>query len=420
MRKIFRTAIAGSLLLASPLICGAQDELPTFQFLAEINIAGNGITPTDIAFHEGDLFVSCFASNRQIVRIANALTTNPQVSTFAVTASADGDHPAGTTPDGPIIWASGRGLTSLTVNPDNGNVLVAGDPGSGPHAVVEYDSAGNLIKVMEVDSPPSSFNRFNVARYFGDGVLVGSISGTNGLFHLNSTLDALAESTEVLGWPNFTRGITYVGDDIFIRTTSNGNDKIQRITGGTLGSLADYQWENLTFTELGPQTFNTSSAIQTFEYQGSTPATFIVANFSGTAEVPRSVNFYDPNVQIDNYPATPVLQFSDIEMGVGQLLALGFATTDDGQYMLLGRADTGTSSNAIQIYGIDGAQLAEAPVGELGDVNNDGVINVADVTELGNLVAAGTPPENTVGDVNGDETVNEADVQALADLIANP
>jgi hypothetical protein len=57
--------------------------------------------------------------------------------------------------------------------------------------------------------------------------------------------------------------------------------------------------------------------------------------------------------------------------------------------------------------------LPSAPV-TLGDINNDGVINVADVTELANLLAGGTPPSLAVGDVNNDGNVNDLDVTALA------
>jgi len=55
----------------------------------------------------------------------------------------------------------------------------------------------------------------------------------------------------------------------------------------------------------------------------------------------------------------------------------------------------------------------------LGDINGDGVINVADVTMLANLVTEGTPPPVAVGDVNDDGVVDELDVQALAELIVN-
>ncbi len=54
-----------------------------------------------------------------------------------------------------------------------------------------------------------------------------------------------------------------------------------------------------------------------------------------------------------------------------------------------------------------------------GDINGDGVVNVADVTTLANLIAAGSAPPVEAGDINGDGEVNWWDVAALAESIAN-
>ncbi len=59
------------------------------------------------------------------------------------------------------------------------------------------------------------------------------------------------------------------------------------------------------------------------------------------------------------------------------------------------------------------------PVVVLGDINDDGVINVADVTELANLLAAETPPDAAIGDINDDGEVDELDVEALAEMIVD-
>jgi hypothetical protein len=55
----------------------------------------------------------------------------------------------------------------------------------------------------------------------------------------------------------------------------------------------------------------------------------------------------------------------------------------------------------------------------VGDINGDGLLTVADVTELGNLLASETPPAADVGDINLDGEVNEDDLQPLAQLIAD-
>jgi hypothetical protein len=86
-------------------------------------------------------------------------------------------------------------------------------------------------------------------------------------------------------------------------------------------------------------------------------------------------------------------------------------------------AGVGGSSNG-QGLSVDNVSITPSgvpvePSDELGDVNGDGTVNVADVTELANLVAAGNPPAAAVGDINGDTFVDEADVDALADAVVN-
>ncbi len=55
----------------------------------------------------------------------------------------------------------------------------------------------------------------------------------------------------------------------------------------------------------------------------------------------------------------------------------------------------------------------------LGDINGDGIINVADVTALASLVKNGPLPSLEIGDVNDDGAVDELDVAALALQIVN-
>jgi hypothetical protein len=54
-----------------------------------------------------------------------------------------------------------------------------------------------------------------------------------------------------------------------------------------------------------------------------------------------------------------------------------------------------------------------------GDINGDGILNVVDVTRLGNLLAKGTPPSVESGDLNGDNQVTEADLEILAEMIVS-
>jgi hypothetical protein len=76
--------------------------------------------------------------------------------------------------------------------------------------------------------------------------------------------------------------------------------------------------------------------------------------------------------------------------------------------------------NFVDAFVIDGTPIEPFEPTTPGDINGDGEINVVDVTALGNLIAAGTPPGLAVGDINDDGAVNELDMQALADLIVGP
>jgi hypothetical protein len=55
----------------------------------------------------------------------------------------------------------------------------------------------------------------------------------------------------------------------------------------------------------------------------------------------------------------------------------------------------------------------------LGDINGDEVVNVADVTLFGNLLAAGTPPGAAAGDFNEDGVVDLADFNLLVSSIVD-
>ena len=54
-----------------------------------------------------------------------------------------------------------------------------------------------------------------------------------------------------------------------------------------------------------------------------------------------------------------------------------------------------------------------------GDINGDGLVNVADVTALIQIILNSTPVNQSITDLNNDNNVNVADVTALIQIILN-
>ena len=52
-----------------------------------------------------------------------------------------------------------------------------------------------------------------------------------------------------------------------------------------------------------------------------------------------------------------------------------------------------------------------------GDINNDGVLGISDVTALFDMLLSGATIDIEVADLNGDQDVNISDVTALIDLL---
>ncbi|MBQ3961227.1 MAG: dockerin type I repeat-containing protein [Muribaculaceae bacterium] len=52
-----------------------------------------------------------------------------------------------------------------------------------------------------------------------------------------------------------------------------------------------------------------------------------------------------------------------------------------------------------------------------GDVNNDGRVNVSDVTKLINMILGIIPTDMSRADVNGDGRVNVSDIAAIINII---
>ncbi len=71
----------------------------------------------------------------------------------------------------------------------------------------------------------------------------------------------------------------------------------------------------------------------------------------------------------------------------------------------------------VEAYGITGATFIPEEVMMLGDVNNDGKVNVSDVTYLINMILGKVPVDMVRGDVNKDTKLNVSDVTYLINII---
>jgi len=97
-----------------------------------------------------------------------------------------------------------------------------------------------------------------------------------------------------------------------------------------------------------------------------------------------------------------------------------FGTTE----WIFGVADLPVGENQVEVrsvnvHGVEGNPVSrlvvrEAPPQAFADINNDGVVNVGDVTALANLLREGAAPGLEIADINDDGMVDEADVSALA------
>jgi len=131
--------------------------------------------------------------------------------------------------------------------------------------------------------------------------------------------------------------------------------------------------------------------------------------------------YLNANVPLDSLTSTfqtltiPVSEFTDSGNGVPVNMSLIRAITIF--------ADGGPATQTAVLsprLTIDNLRFVFPPSGIRGDANNDGIINVADVTAIYNMLSGIDPgPLPGDGDVNANGVVNETDAELLIDHIVN-
>ena len=140
-------------------------------------------------------------------------------------------------------------------------------------------------------------------------------------------------------------------------------------------------------------------------------------------------NFKTSNVNIMNYMFFGCTNLRTIYVGNGWSTATVTESSDMFFYCisLVGGQGTAYSSSnpRNKTYAhIDGGPsnpgyFTDKNASQRGDINGDGLVNVADVTALIQIVLNSTPADLSVADLSGDGQVNVADVTTLIQLVLN-
>jgi hypothetical protein len=96
--------------------------------------------------------------------------------------------------------------------------------------------------------------------------------------------------------------------------------------------------------------------------------------------------------------------------------ALVFHPYGDDEVWDFSQGSNGGNEMIIGMYPYEGYVI---PVHDtvFGDINNDGVLGISDVTALFDMLLSGATIDIEVADLNGDQDVNISDVTALIDLL---
>ena len=90
---------------------------------------------------------------------------------------------------------------------------------------------------------------------------------------------------------------------------------------------------------------------------------------------------------------------------------------EGGNYKFYVEANYTDSTKAVSNFKSVTLLTEQAHEYQLGDVNHDGVMNIADVTALIDSLLSGSEVCSICADLNGDNAINIADVTALIDKL---
>ena len=174
-------------------------------------------------------------------------------------------------------------------------------------------------------------------------------------------------------------------------------------------------WKNSTEQQHNATLFNWSA-------DGNSTTALINIDYTGVSDVSWTFTpnvWYHLTLNIDvtgrtvAYTIAPKASPTEVELSGTYTLPDGESPLIKGIYERCGRYMYDPGAIAIDNVVVSTEVYDETPV--TGDVNGDGVVNIADVAAVLNIMAGNTTGD---GDVNGDGAVNIADVAAVLNIMA--
>lgn len=231
--------------------------------------------------------------------------------------------------------------------------------------------------------------------------------------------------------------------DALSQLQAEEGDVVANLVGG-FAAYSDGQWKGSLLTmNPGQGYLYKSASAKTFVYNNvpTTNARALRAQQPRRADTQWSVN---PHLYHSMMPVTAQLKVGDTPLdGITFTIAAfvgnecrGVSLAKDGLHYLPVYGNTEGETVTLRVFDAKGNEIQEGPsysfafaadvlgsalapyaisVKLRGDVNNDGVVNIADVAAVLNIMAGNSSVD---GDVNGDNVVNIADVAAVLNIMA--
>ncbi len=328
---------------------------------------------------------------------------------FVQSISGDYGH-LSSSDEGESIWTNYPGITTYFPDP-----LTSG------HISLNFPGSGHLWLAPLIEDP---YNH-NQAYLAG-----GGLSGGNHLFHLTAGSGSITYTEESYSFSSTVSAMGYSSIDPsnrYVLTTngnfyhSNNDGHVWQISSNFYGPGAHYFYGSTIWTSP-----NTSGMVIIGGSGYSNPPVYISYDH-GASFVPLNDGL--PNTLVFELAGTPDDKYFFAATEVGPYVYIaeeekwidlaGISAPDQTYWSVeyipeLHTARFGTYGRGIWDFIIDDESII------LGDINQDGIVNIQDIILLVNFVLSIDNPSDQqfdAGDINGDEILNILDIIAMINII---